>query len=610
MGHFMLKVMTDSLPAQTIEIPAYKVEPPYGGTVWKWILFFISPFKLRLLFWYFMAALRRGMFSTHPLFIAIIIGVVEQGKASEDPSVLLFWLGLYAFVQIVAYYGIIIYVPAGKLIDLVTKHLSIFGFRHYLRLPESWHADRASGEKLQRLLSARKGMERLMDLGFWRVSEIPGLVIVLIVTMITLEAPWYYLLMYLGFMTSFGCVGIWTGKWLSAGFERENETLEKVVGGVYEFVLSTSTVKSFNLKKHAMTKAGALEYDNHASLVNILWIVIRRWSSLNTVGLIWAVLITGLATYQIVNGEISLPVYSALMLFNLTVWNTSETLVVTHKDSIEYWESIRRLVEVLNQQPAIVDADDAYDLVTDKASIEFDNVNFQYNENRDVIDRFNLTVAAGEKVGMLGPSGAGKSTIVKLLLRFYDVDTGEIRIGGQAIKDVTLPSLQQAIAVIPQDVTLFNHPLIENIRYGRLDATDEEVMEAAKSANAHEFILQLPEGYQTVVGERGVKLSGGQRQRIAIARAILKDAPILILDEATSALDSESEHLIQQSLKDLMRDKTVIAIAHRLSTIASLDRLVVMDKGRIVEEGRHEALLKQGGMYAQLWNMQSGGFLQ
>lgn len=602
--------MNASHEFQKIELPDYKREPPCGGSVWQWLLFFVSPYRFRLSFWYSLAAVRRGMFSTHPLFIAIIIGVLEQGGVADDPSQLFFWLGLYALVQLIAYYGIIIYVPAGKMIDLVSKHMSIFGFRHYLKLPESWHADRASGEKLQRLLSARKGVERLLDLGFWRVSEIPGLFIVLVATMFALGAPWYYLFLYIAFMVSFGCVGVLTGKWLSAGFVRENETLEKVVGGVYEFVLSTSTVRSFGLKGHAMAKAGVLEYDDHLSLVNVLWIVIKRWVSLNSVGFFWAVTITGLATYQIVQGEISLSVYSALMLFNLTVWNASETLVVTHKDAIEYWESIRRLTDVLNQKPEIVDSEDAVALEVTRPSIVFDDVAFSYNEARDVMRGFTLRIEGGEKVGMLGPSGAGKSTIVKLLLRFYDAQAGVIRIGDQSIRGVTLSSLQDAIAVIPQDITLFNHPLIENIRYGRLDASDEEVIEAAKKANAHGFIMDLPDGYQTLVGERGVKLSGGQRQRVAIARAILKNAPILVLDEATSALDSESEHLIQQSLQDLMKGKTVLAIAHRLSTIASLDRLVVMDKGHIVEEGRHEDLLALGGMYAQLWNMQSGGFLK
>ncbi len=257
----------------------------------------------------------------------------------------------------------------------------------------------------------------------------------------------------------------------------------------------------------------------------------------------------------------------------------------------------------------IKDKPGAQKLILDKAEIQFDTVDFSFQEH-PVFKHLNLTLSAGEKVALVGPSGAGKSTFVALLMRLYDIDSGAIRINGQDITDVTQDSLRDAIAVIPQDTALFHRSLMENIRYGRRGATDEEVFEAARKAFAHEFIISLPEGYNTLVGERGIRLSGGQRQRIAIARAILKNAPILILDEATSALDSDSERTIQQALEQLMEGKTVIAIAHRLSTIARMDRILVFDKGEVVEQGNHQTLLQRpGGLYARLWSMQSGGFL-
>jgi len=244
--------------------------------------------------------------------------------------------------------------------------------------------------------------------------------------------------------------------------------------------------------------------------------------------------------------------------------------------------------------------------------IKIRDVTFKYDGDQSdaILKKFNLEIPANQKIGVVGQSGAGKSTLVNLLLRFYDIQSGEIKIANQNIAHVTQESLRRHIAVIPQDTSLFHRTLMDNIRYGDLTATDEQVIEAAKRAYAHDFICSLPEGYHTMVGERGVRLSGGQRQRIAIARAILKDAPILVLDEATSALDSESEHLIQESLKGLMADKTVVAIAHRLSTISHLDRLIVMDQGEIVEDGTHEDLLKLDRHYAMLWSMQSGGFLK
>jgi ATP-binding cassette subfamily B protein len=241
--------------------------------------------------------------------------------------------------------------------------------------------------------------------------------------------------------------------------------------------------------------------------------------------------------------------------------------------------------------------------------ITFDKVKFHYKDTKPLFENKSIEIEAGQKVGLVGYSGGGKSTFVNLLLRLYDVTDGAILIDGQDIKSVSQDSLRENIAMIPQDPSLFHRSLRENIRYGRIDATDEEVMEAAKKAHAHEFIEKLPQGYDALVGERGVKLSGGQRQRIAIARAILKNAPILIMDEATSQLDSLTEALIQESLWQLMEHKTTLVIAHRLSTLLHMDRILVFDQGKIVEDGNHNDLLSKGGLYKNLWNAQVGGFL-
>lgn len=262
----------------------------------------------------------------------------------------------------------------------------------------------------------------------------------------------------------------------------------------------------------------------------------------------------------------------------------------------------------------LTDAEDAVPLQVTRGAVKFDDVSFAYGQRVGGISHINLSIAPGERLGIVGASGAGKSTLVSILLRLHDTESGTISIDGQDLRGVTQESLRRQIGMVTQETAMFNRPASDNIRYGKPDATDAEVIEAARKAEAHEFILGLTDfrghtGYQAFLGERGVKLSGGQRQRIALARALLKDAPILVLDEATSALDSEVEALIQSALENAMEGKTVIAIAHRLSTIASMDRIVVLDAGQIVEEGTHDDLLSEGGLYARYWNRQSGGFL-
>jgi ATP-binding cassette subfamily B multidrug efflux pump len=270
--------------------------------------------------------------------------------------------------------------------------------------------------------------------------------------------------------------------------------------------------------------------------------------------------------------------------------------------------------ELISQPLRLVDAPNAQPLVVADGGIRFEDVSFHYGKGSGVLQDLNLTIAPGERVGLIGRSGAGKSTLVSLLLRFYDLEAGRITIDGQDIAAVTQDSLRANIGVVTQDTALLHRSVRANLRYGITDASEEDVVSAAEMAEAHDFIADLSDykgrtGYDAHVGERGVKLSGGQRQRVAIARVLLKNAPILVLDEATSALDSEVEAAIQSQLESLMAGKTVIAIAHRLSTIAAMDRLIVLDKGRIVEEGTHAQLIDLGGHYAALWHRQSGGFL-
>lgn len=338
--------------------------------------------------------------------------------------------------------------------------------------------------------------------------------------------------------------------------------------------------------------------------------------------------------------NVSLDIANALLLFSVAAigiwgWMAGNATVgalavavglVLRLEGMSYWvmwelaglfENIGMAedgMHTIARPQAVTDVDSSKTLVVERGEIEFDRMRFHYGKEGGVIDDLSLKVAPGEKVGLVGRSGAGKSTLMNVLLRLYDLEGGVIRVDGQDIAQVTQDSLRSRIGVVTQDTSLLHRSVRDNIAYGNPDATDAQIIEAAKRANAHDYIMDLVDlegrtGYDAHVGERGVKLSGGQRQRIAIARVFLKNAPILVLDEATSALDSEVEAAIQDNLNALMEGKTVIAIAHRLSTIANLDRLVVLDKGSIIEEGSHDELAAAGGLYAQLWSRQSGGFI-
>jgi len=307
---------------------------------------------------------------------------------------------------------------------------------------------------------------------------------------------------------------------------------------------------------------------------------------------------------EVIAGRLTLAMISGFLMYGIAVAGGLAGLAGVYGQFRGAIGGVQRIFEILDKQPAVRDAADAIQLPPLADRIEFDDVSFQYEMNAPVLRGITIDIKPGEILALVGPSGAGKSTMFNLIPRFYDATAGGVRVDGYGLRSVTQESLREQIALVPQECILFGGTIRENIRYGRLEATEEEVVAASRVANAHGFIMSLPAGYETVVGERGTKLSGGQRQRIAIARAILKNPRILLLDEATSSLDNESEALVQEALNRLMAGRTTVIIAHRLSTVRVAHRLAVLDGGRIVELGSHDELMRWNGLYARLYSMQ------
>ncbi|MGS1077959.1 ABC transporter ATP-binding protein [Pseudoxanthomonas beigongshangi] len=517
---------------------------------------------------------------------------------------------------------VVVVYPLLVLVQSLVIHQTIFGnypmiarwlsHRYLLRQSVSFFQDefagRISQKVMQTALAIRETVMKLMDVFVYVVVYFVGTVILVGRADLRLILP--LALWLVGYLV----ILFWFVPRLQRVSMAQSDARAQMTGRIVDSYTNIQTIKLF---AHTMREQDYARDAMDEFMVTVhrqMRLVTQLTVSLHSINALLLAGVGGLAVMAWLQGSISLGAIAVAIALVMRIRSMSDWILWEVASLFENIGTVEDGMNTIAQPLAITDGDSARDLEVSHGEIRFEHLQFHYGRQSKVIEDLSLVIRPGEKVGIVGRSGAGKSTLVNLLLRFYDLEGGRILIDGQDIARVRQESLRRNIGMVTQDTSLLHRSIRDNIRYGRPDADEAQIIEASRRAHADEFIRTLTDakgrsGYDTHVGERGVKLSGGQRQRVAIARVLLKDAPILVLDEATSALDSEVEAAIQEQLYALMEGKTVIAIAHRLSTIAVLDRLVVMDQGRIIETGNHDELLQRDGLYAALWRRQSGGFI-
>lgn len=607
--------------------------------MFRWFENLVQPFPIEEFttppknFWAFVWSCTKGM-RPYIVCMTILTGVIGafeallfamMGKVVDKLSVIApqaLWVNHRHELVILA--GVLVFSTVVIWLQTLLKHQTLAG-NFPMRLRWNFHrlmlgqsmsfyqdefAGRVSAKVMQTALAVR-------DVWFI-VSDIMVYVVIYFVTIVTVVGSFNLMMIwpFLVWLVLYSSALYYFIPRLAKVSQRQADARSLMTGRITDAYTNISTVKLFS---HAGREAGYAKSAMHEFLQTV-YKQMQMVSGVETINHLLNMLLIigsgGVALWLWAHGQVGVGAVAAVTAMGLRLNGISHWVMWEMTSLYEQIGTVQDGMNTLTTHNNIIDAVDAKPLQVKQGEIKFESVNFNYGQDsqKQVLAALDLNIAAGEKVGLVGRSGTGKSTIVNLLLRFYEVESGCILIDGQNINHVTQNSLREHIGMVTQDTSLLHRSVRDNILYGRPNATEGEMIAAAKRAEAHEFILNLQDakgrkGYDAHVGERGVKLSGGQRQRIAIARVMLKDAPILLLDEATSALDSEVEAVIQSSLYQLMEGKTVIAIAHRLSTIAAMDRLIVLDEGNIIEEGSHKALLKKKGLYAALWEHQSGGFL-
>ena len=539
----------------------------------------------------------------YPMITRYVTGVILIQEPIEMSKI--YQLGLLGIVLIIVEFACNFYVTyKGHVMGTyMERDIRNELFEHYQKLSFHFYDEQKTGQLMSRITNDIFSLTELYhhgpeDIVISLIKFVGAFVILM-----TINVP--LTLIVFAFIPVMGGFAFYYNKKMKIAFKRNKQRIGDINARIEDNLSGIRVVKSFASEHEEIDKFKVENMNFVKSKRNSYLYMAKYHSGLNVFisSITFAVIFFG--ALFISNERITTPDLIAFILYITNLVDPVKKLINFTEQFQEGATGFERFMEILEIEPDIQDKEDAYVLTDVKGHIQFENVSFSYNKKSDpVLNNINLDVQPGEYIALVGSSGVGKTTICSLLPRFYEVSAGRVLIDDHDIRDVTMRSLRKNIGIVQQDVYLFAGTIMDNIRYGKLDATDEEVIEAAKKANAHDFIMELPQGYDTDCGQRGVKLSGGQKQRLSIARVFLKNPPILIFDEATSALDNESEHIVQQSLESLATNRTTFVIAHRLSTIKNAKRICVLTDQGIQEQGTHEELLKLNGQYAHLYNMQ------
>jgi len=569
---------------------------------------FVKPYNWLILFTILIGIVKFAI----PLFIPLLMKIViddiigsDTLSKAEMTQQLFYWLGGTVLVFFIIrppveyyrqYYAQYV---SNKILYDIRKEL----YSHLQKLSLSYYSNTRAGEIISRVINDVEQTKNFVMIGLMNVWLDLATIIIAVVIMLSMDVP-LTLVTLLAFPFYAYSVKHFFGK-LRELTGKRSQALADVQSYLHERVSGVSVIKSFALEEEEQQRFDKTNGNFLDKAIDHTKWNAKAFAVVNTITDVAPLLVLAYAGYQVINNDLSVGTMVAFIAYIDRVYNPLRRLVNASTSLTQSFASMDRVFDLMEQEYDVTNKSGATQLPPIEGEIEFDNVSFMYEKDGEtILDGINFTVKPGETVAFVGMSGGGKSTIVGLIPRFYDVADGAVRIDGYDLRDVNIKSLREQIGIVLQDTILFSDSVKSNILMGKSDATDEEVIAAAKAANAHDFIEGLPLGYETKVGERGVKLSGGQKQRIAIARVFLKNPPLLILDEATSALDLESESLIQESLERLANERTTLIVAHRLSTITHADKIFVIDSGQLKETGTHEQLMKLQGIYYGLFQVQ------